>query len=335
MNWLESVMRAVAQTNKAMDSIPDKAERVPAQISWLVEAPESKNSTPPDRHEAQSSDTRLKAILDKIEATRNYTPKVGIFGNSGVGKSSLCNALFGKNVAKISDVEACTRKPQSIFIGGKNGGIELVDLPGIGEDPEHQTEYVDLYQSLAPELDLVLWAIKSDDRNYASGIDAYQKIFKNRVGLPVVFVITQTDKTNPSRDWSYESFTPSEKQLANIAIKENDVSRRFDVPTSRIVSIAVGEESAEEKYNIITLVDLIVEVLPNEKKYSFAREAKDENVSETSREKAEKGVWDHVKDFAGEAWDSVKSVVTAALLESAGEFALKAAKGLFKKLKFW
>jgi predicted GTPase len=35
----------------------------------------------------------LQAILDKIEQTRNYTPKVGIFGNSGVGKSSLCNAL--------------------------------------------------------------------------------------------------------------------------------------------------------------------------------------------------------------------------------------------------
>ncbi|MDD9232520.1 50S ribosome-binding GTPase [Aeromonas hydrophila] len=60
----------------------------------------------------------MKDISDRIKKIRTYTPKVGVFGNSGVGKSSLCNALFGKDIAKISDVEACTRKPQEILIGG-------------------------------------------------------------------------------------------------------------------------------------------------------------------------------------------------------------------------
>ncbi len=104
----------------------------------------------------------MKDISDRIKEIRAYTPKVGVFGNSGVGKSSLCNSLFGKDIAKISDVEACTRKPQEILIGadGDNGGITLVDVPGIGEDPAHQKEYTALYKSLVPELDLVLWAIK-------------------------------------------------------------------------------------------------------------------------------------------------------------------------------
>ena len=34
----------------------------------------------------------------------NYEPKVGVFGKTGVGKSSLCNALFGQDVCEISDV---------------------------------------------------------------------------------------------------------------------------------------------------------------------------------------------------------------------------------------
>lgn len=259
----------------------------------------------------------LQAILDKIEQTRNYTPKVGIFGNSGVGKSSLCNALFGKNVAKISDVEACTREPQSIFIGTGQTGIELIDLPGIGEDPARQKEYVALYESLAPELDLVLWTIKSDDRNYATGLEAYQRIFGNLEGLPVVFVITQADKTGPSREWNWDSFTPSEKQISNIAVKERDVSRRFDISAKNIISIAVGEENPNEKYNIIELVDLIVEVLPNEKKFSFAREAKEDNLSDESRQSAERGLWDSIKDYAGDAWDTVKDVVVEKLIESA------------------
>lgn len=276
----------------------------------------------------------LQAILDKIEQTRNYTPKVGIFGNSGVGKSSLCNALFGKNVAKISDVEACTREPQRIFIGAGKSGIELIDLPGIGEDPARQKEYVALYESLAPELDLVLWTIKADDRNYASGLDAYQQIFGKREGLPVVFVITQVDKTNPNREWDWDSFSPSEKQISNIAIKENDVSRRFDVSAKNIISVAVGAEDPNEKYNVIELVDLIVEVLPNEKKFSFAREAKEDNVSSESREKAERGVWDSIKDFAGDAWDTVKDTVVDKLIESAPKLFAAAATvvtGWFKK----
>jgi len=276
----------------------------------------------------------LQAILDKIEQTRNYTPKVGIFGNSGVGKSSLCNALFGKNVAKISDVEACTREPQSIFIGTGKTGIELIDLPGIGEDPDRQKEYVALYESLASELDLVLWTIKADDRNYASGLDAYQQIFGKREGLPVVFVITQVDKTNPSREWDWDTFTPSEKQVANLAIKERDVSRRFDISAKNIISVAIGAENPNEKYNVVELVDLIVEVLPNEKKFSFAREAKEDNVSSESRQKAERGVWDSIKDFAGDTWDTVKDKVVDKLIESAPKVFAAAASfvsGLFKK----
>jgi predicted GTPase len=127
----------------------------------------------------------LREITIKVNKLRNYTPKVGVFGNSGVGKSSLCNALFGKEVAKIADVEACTREPQEIFIGSKDGkgGIMLVDVPGVGEDPERHKEYIALYKSLAPNLDLVLWAIKSDDRNYASAIEAYSAVFGEKTWL--------------------------------------------------------------------------------------------------------------------------------------------------------
>lgn len=263
----------------------------------------------------------LKDIDEKIREIRSYTPRVGVFGNSGVGKSSLCNALFGKDIAKISDVKACTRKPQEILIGAEGGGgIILLDVPGIGEDPIHQKEYTALYKSLTPELDLVLWAIKADDRSYASSLDAYKAVFGHKDSPPVIFVVTQTDKTNDTDDWNRQKYQPSGSQEGNIAKKENDVSKRFNVSTKNIISIAVEVKNRKltgKSYNLGPLVDSVVEALPNEKKYSITREAKEENVSQQARKSAEKGIWDSVKEMAGEAWDTVKDKVVDVLIASA------------------
>lgn len=267
----------------------------------------------------------IQEVSERITKMRSYTPKVGVFGNSGIGKSSLCNAIFGREVAKISDVEACTRKPQEIFVGSEDGGIILVDVPGIGEDPAHQKEYTELYKSLVPELDLVLWAIKADDRNYASALDSYQEILSSiKEPFPVLFVITQTDKTNDSEDWDYQEYKPSGSQTGNIAIKENDISRRFGVKVNQIISVAVSKKG--RAYNLKRLVELVVEELPNEKKFSFTRETKKENVSEKARISAEKGIWDSIKDFAGDAWDSVKDEVVTVIIASAPKIVASVAK---------
>lgn len=285
-----------------------------------------------------SQEKVLKEISEKINKIRSYTPKVGVFGNSGVGKSSLCNALFGREVAKIADVEACTRKPQEILIGSNQsgGGLILVDVPGIGEDPSRQKEYTQLYKSLVPELDLVLWAIKADDRNYASALDAYATVFGSGRSTPVIFVITQVDKTNDSDDWDRVRYMPDGSQLNNISLKEHDVSRRFDVSAKNIISVAVSKNG--KSYNLKSLVDRVVEVLPNEKKYSFTREAKDENVSSEARFVAEKGIWESVKEMAGDAWDTVKDKVIEKIIESAPEIfnaAAEKAKTVAGKFMGW
>lgn len=258
-----------------------------------------------------------QAMLDRISAElqkiRGYTPKVGVFGNTGAGKSSLCNALFGKEIAEISDVEACTRNPQEIFIGKVGaGGIFLVDVPGVGEDMARQKEYIALYKSLVPTLDLVIWAIKSDDRGYASAIDAYEKsVLPNLKTCPAVFVITQADKVEPYLEWDRTKRLPSEKQLANLMKKTIDVSAKFKISADKIIAI-----SANSTYNLVELVNKIVEILPNEKKYSFAREAKSENVSESAAVAAERGIFDYIKEFAADSWEKIKDEVTPMIVKA-------------------
>ena len=278
----------------------------------------------------ENTSSKIKEINDVIKRIKSYTPKVAIFGDSGVGKSSLCNALFGKDVAKISDVEACTREPQEIFIGDKNsGGIHLIDVPGVGEDPKRHKEYTELYKSLLPSLDLIIWAIKADDRKYATAMDVYETILKpNLENCPVVFAITQVEKIEPFGKWNDENNEPDEKQVINLDKKQIDISERFDISISKIVPI-----SSHKKYNLQMLVSRVVEVLPNEKKSSFTREAKEENITEETYIKAEKGIFDYIKERFDDVWDSVKGDVTDIIVENAPKL-IKKGLGWIKKMWF-
>ncbi|MBM4946282.1 50S ribosome-binding GTPase [Vibrio parahaemolyticus] len=270
---------------------------------------------------------KIKIELEKI---RNYTPKVGVFGDSGVGKSSLCNALFGSEIAKISHTSGCTREAQEILIGNEDkGGIKLIDVPGVGENPERHQEYLSLYESLTKDLDLVLWAIKSVDRNNMASIDAYKKIIAPSK-CPVVFVITQADLMNPHREWDIDNNQPGPSQLANLNQKVIDVSKIFGISADRIIVV-----SASDDYNLTELVTTIVDILPNEKKFAFTREAKDENVSVQTRENAEKGIFDHIKESIGDAWDYVKDDVFEAAKDIVIEYAPKIAKQAIKWFKKW
>lgn len=103
-------------------------------------------------------------LLQQINQLTNYEPVIGIMGKTGVGKSSLCNALFAGDISPVSDVAACTREPLRFRLQVGDRYITLMDLPGVGESGARDTEYAALYREQLPRLDLVLWLIKADDR---------------------------------------------------------------------------------------------------------------------------------------------------------------------------
>lgn len=202
-------------------------------------------------------------ISKKLDEMRSYTPKVGVFGKTGVGKSSLCNALFGTDVCPISDIDACTREPKEVLLKLGGGGLQLVDVPGVGESGERDKEYDGLYQSLLPELDLIFWVFKGDDRAAASDEHFYKRIIKRYVeaGKPFLAVINQVDKIEPFREWDEEECKPGPKQLSNIETKRKSIAGLLGIPMSKVIAI-----SANERYGLVDLVDSIIHELPNEKK---------------------------------------------------------------------
>lgn len=231
--------------------------------------------------DSQLAPEQVERIREKLTSMLNYRPRIGVFGKTGVGKSSLCNALFGKPICAISDIEACTRDPQEVMLNMDNGkGITLLDVPGVGENLQRDEEYSELYRKLLPELDVVLWVLKADDRAYSVDIDFYTCVVKPHLqqGKPFILVLNQVDKIEPFRDWDSENSQPGQSQAQNIALKVANVATHFQIKRSLVVPV-----SADEKFGLITLVDEIIFSLPDEKKVSVAREVPAENLSTESK----------------------------------------------------
>lgn len=137
-------------------------------------------------------------ILHQVSRLASYEPMIGIMGKTGAGKSSLCNALFAGEVSPISDVAACTREPLRFRFQVGERFMTLVDLPGVGESGARDTEYAALYREQLPRLDLVLWLIKADDRALSVDEHFYHKVIGEAYRHKVLFVISQSDKAEPT-----------------------------------------------------------------------------------------------------------------------------------------
>lgn len=137
-------------------------------------------------------------ILQQINQLTHYEPVIGIMGKTGVGKSSLCNALFVGEVSPVSDVAACTREPLRFRLQVGERFMTIVDLPGVGESGVRDTEYTALYREQLPRLDLVLWLIKADDRALATDEHFYRQVIGEAYRHKVLFVISQADKAEPT-----------------------------------------------------------------------------------------------------------------------------------------
>lgn len=207
------------------------------------------------RHLRRYPPSLRQHLLRELNRLVTYEPVIGIMGKTGVGKSSLCNALFRSEICAVNAVEACTRQPQRVRLRFGQHYLTLIDLPGVGESVTRDGEYRELYQRMLPEMDLVLWVLKADDRAFAVEEQFYQGVFVQYCGTlpPVLWVLNQVDKTEPAERWNWPSAQPSTLQAERIAQKQQAVARQLQIAEIDILPVSV-----RGRYRLSRLVEEMI-----------------------------------------------------------------------------
>ena len=235
-------------------------------------------------------------ILTHLQQVIHYEPVIGIMGKSGAGKSSLCNALFQQPVCLTSDLTACTREPQRLILTVGDRNMTLVDLPGVGETPEYDAEYLALYRHLLAELDLIIWVLRADERARAVDMTTYRTLLAHGADPSrFLFVLSQVDRIPPAHEWNEAEAIPSATQLLSIAVVCTQVANQL--PSS----FSVMAVSARTGYNLPAFVALMVHALPVQASSAVYRHLKPENCSVDS----DTAVRQDFGEVAGKVFDSV------------------------------
>ncbi len=188
---------------------------------------------------------QLRQMLDKLEHGHLH---IAVFGRVSVGKSSVLNALLGRDAFSVSILHGET-KTEGIAEWQKvdAGGIYLIDTPGINEIDGEQREQ--LAHEVANRSDLLLFVVDSDLTDVE--LKALKTVAKTR--RPIILVVNKADQYNQEEILQLRSII--RKRVAGIIAPENIVFTAAS-PSKQTV-ILVDEEGNETETVRQRPVDII------------------------------------------------------------------------------
>jgi GTP-binding protein EngB required for normal cell division len=153
-------------------------------------------------HQAQHLSDKVRRMYEK---EKKEPLKISIMGQTGVGKTSLVNALFHADLP-VDPVRSTTKAIDDPFVfKTAKGELWFYDLPGLGESAEADSEYLEKYRQMLLHSDVVLWAIQADNRSFAFDHNSLEiifepidKILQAQLMSKVTFILTKADLLTPA-----------------------------------------------------------------------------------------------------------------------------------------
>jgi uncharacterized protein (DUF697 family)/predicted GTPase len=182
---------------------------------------------------------------------------LGLFGKTGVGKSTLVNAIFGEEVARTGIGEPVTRGSHLYL--DKIGHLGVVDTQGmeIGKDDKEILRDLDkvIKESrklpLSEQIHVAWYCVRGMDRRFEDAeADFVRRL--DELGLPVILVLTQVPRRNGH-------FHPDAVMLA-----EQVIARQLPIESGRpFMTYAKPDEFAgQESYGLQDVLDATFRCAP-------------------------------------------------------------------------
>ena len=192
---------------------------------------------------------------------------LAIFGKTGVGKSTLINAIFGEEVARVGIGEPVTRGSHLYL--DKIGHLGIVDTQGLEVGKDNQQILADLTramnemrrQPLSEQIHVAWFCIRGMDRRFEEAeADFIRRL--DGLGLPVIVVLTQVPMRHdlaalPSQPTAY--YHPDA-----VLLTEQITAKRLPIAGGRpFMTYAKADEfSGQPAYGLRELLDATFRVAP-------------------------------------------------------------------------
>jgi len=191
---------------------PEKFHNFTDQLSRIAEAAPMDNDRSKD-----ILDTAIGTAISDMEKLIDYSraPRLYVMGRSGVGKSSLINALADKEVAEVDSVEPTTVEstPYHITFNDRYASWDVIDSRGLFEsvspDGEVPADTVDLVREDLKEYqpDLIIHVMSPGQ--VRAGEEDFETVNKLRNELeslfpPVLYCLNKIDTHAAPNQWPPE-----------------------------------------------------------------------------------------------------------------------------------